>query len=463
MSNALPTLWRWLAVAVAVALVSLGWSSGAAHAAGGVGNIDPSKTGSLTIHKFAGNEGSAGAGTQIGDTSNLGKPLSGVEFTIAPVSQKSGKAIDLTTPEGWDIIKGVQASDVTGGNGYTLGSGSPVTTGADGTATKSGLPLGLYLVTETNTGSNNVVTKSEPFLVTLPLPQSNGNWLYDVHVYPKNQVNDTTPEKTVDAPATPVLGSEVTWHIKAPVPSAKSFDKFVVTDQLDSRLSYVSAKVDNAGFAQGTDYTVAESNGLVSITFTAAGRAKLQAGTDISITLVTKVNSLGDDGVIKNKATVFVNDSKNDTNVPSTNWGPLQILKYAQGDEAKALAGATFDIFSDAGASTKVGTVTTGDDGRANISLWVGHNDVAQKDYWLKETKAPAGYVLDEQVRKVTVKANGTTSPVVIKVENVQQNHPKLPLTGANGQLMLTICGIGLVLIAVGAGVVTSSRRRRRG
>ena len=78
-------------------------------------------------------------------------------------------------------------------------------TDSTGTASVSGLPLGLYLVAETDvsgyladltdpevnalTGSDEVVyNPSSPFLVSLPMTARDGtSWQYDVTVYPKNQ------------------------------------------------------------------------------------------------------------------------------------------------------------------------------------------------------------------------------------------------------------------------------------
>ena len=59
--------------------------------------------------------------------------------------------------------------------------------------TEKDLPLGLYLVMETKS-PDQVTTPCEPFLVSVPMtrvgatnPQS--DWLYDVHVYPKNRTS----------------------------------------------------------------------------------------------------------------------------------------------------------------------------------------------------------------------------------------------------------------------------------
>lgn len=58
----------------------------------------------------------------------------------------------------------------------------------------------------------------------------------------------------------------------------------------------------------------------------------------------------------------------------------------------------------------------------------------------------------------------GTTAETAFhaEIENTQQNVPSLPLTGANGQLVMTIAGAALVTIAIGAILVTRRRARTR-
>ncbi|MGO3151280.1 MAG: SpaH/EbpB family LPXTG-anchored major pilin [Galactobacter sp.] len=457
MKNAKFGLGRRIAVVLgALALTATG-AAGAANAADiSAGNIDPDQTTTLTIHKHSGKQGGAGDGKPQQDITN--PALADVTFSIQKVESKDGAAIDLDTAAGWNLIKGVKAPDVTAANsGYALSDAASGTTGANGEITKT-LDHGLYLVTETDAPAN-VVSKAAPFLVTLPLSQNNGSWLYDVHVYPKNQLQDK-PEKTVSEPTAPVLGSDVAWDITAKVPALNEEDtlsSFAVTDTLDPRLQYKSVAVD--GKTEGTDYTVAVDGQKVTITFDAS---KLSVG-DVKIKLTTTVKSLGT-GVIENTATQYVNDPKQDngtkTNTPKTKWGDLEITKVAKGDESKTLAGAEFEVCSDADGKNKVGTITTDANGKAHISLYVGKDSEPDtRDYWVKETKAPAGYVLDGAIKKVTVKV-GETASTKVTLENTQQDHPELPLTGANGQMLAIIVGSALVLLAAGSALVVNRRRQ---
>ena len=80
------------------------------------------------------------------------------------------------------------------------------------------------------------------------------------------------------------------------------------------------------------------------------------------------------------------------------------------------------------------------------------------------ETKAPAGFVLpsgDDAVTAVKVKA-GTVTTDDVTVENTKQSVPGLPLTGANGMLILTASGAALLMIAVGSVLVARYRERKQ-
>ena len=177
--------------------------------------------GSITIHKYEWNETSRGPATgELGDAESLPSktvddktetptPLAGATFTVYQVKNEEdlkkyydGK--DVAWPTSWREY--AVKDDTTGGyklkDGVTATSFGSKTTGASGVAQfgkvqgENGkaevLPLGLYLVLETET-PDSVKTACEPFFVSVPmtkvLADTNGgltDWLYDVHVFPKN-------------------------------------------------------------------------------------------------------------------------------------------------------------------------------------------------------------------------------------------------------------------------------------
>lgn len=468
------TTWRRLLVGFgATVLATAGVLT--ATAAPGPGNIDPTAPTSLTIHKHEGDPTATGG--QAGDGNALapapGSPLAGVTFTVTPVTH-NGAPIDLTKPEDWALIQGLNpATPLT--SPFGLGAPQTVVTQADGSVTLPGIAKGFFLVRETDSGPHPIVSKVPDFFVSVPFPDDVSNkWIYDVHVYPKNTLNETTPTKEVADPGKAlVLGSTVEWKITAPVAQIASGDTyrtFEITDQLDPRLQVdtdtIVVTYKGATLVAGTDYTVTPAGGqavkgakvVVSLT---GALSRLEPDTDVVVTLPTTVAEVVAPGAITNEAFVNTNDTSVKTNIPKVNFGSIQIHKFNQKDASQALQGAVFELY-DAKNGTKITEATTGEDGLINFTgLWVGKDDDLSETYWIKETKAPAGYVLptgDAVWREVTVD-NGGVTPVVVDVPNTKQGGPNLPLTGGVGTAVFGGGGALLVVAAIVIGGVVARRR----
>lgn len=167
-------------------------------------------TGSITIHKYEWNDDTRGPATgeaedagslPSNDKSETPTPLAGATFTVYQVKSADelkdyydGKVV--TWPTSWteyaekDTATGGYKlkSDVTA----TLTKVGSETTDTSGVVKFEELPLGLYLVLETET-PDSVRTACEPFFVSVPMTKVSGDtkggltdWLYDVHVFPKN-------------------------------------------------------------------------------------------------------------------------------------------------------------------------------------------------------------------------------------------------------------------------------------
>lgn len=164
--------------------------------------IDTTKTGSITIHKYEYNESGGEAGT--GETTDVNKvprdakALEGAGFTIYKVADiddlaKYYNANPESLPSVDDYLTDgeINASKV-------LETKSEVKTDNAGIAKFDKLALGFYVVVETTT-PDKVTTPVKPFIVSVPMTTKDGdNWLYDVHVYPKNKTTygGVTLEKT---------------------------------------------------------------------------------------------------------------------------------------------------------------------------------------------------------------------------------------------------------------------------
>ncbi|WP_284754382.1 SpaH/EbpB family LPXTG-anchored major pilin [Arthrobacter sp. efr-133-R2A-120] len=472
-----------LAAIASAGMLALG--AGGAHAAN-TANIDPSKTGSLTIHKYEKpatptnlpNDGTALTPAQTAALT----PMAGVTFTVQKVNN-----IDLTTNAGWTAAAALTPAQAAA---QAATPGSTTTTDASGTASLGNLPLGLYLVTET--GYPAGVTPSAPFLVTLPMtdPAGGNGWLYDVNVYPKNAV--TTATKTVNDASAIRLGDAVTWTITSDIPNVNPIDGYRIVDKLDSKLSYTSSTValsNNAALVLNTDYTVAfdTATNTLTVDFTATGRAVLAANPTAKV-LVTVNSTVITVGEIANTALVYPNAASfaiapGQPNGPVvtppviTKWGDI-VLHKKDSQSSAALAGAVFSVYptqADALAGTNaisvggVSSWTTDASGNLVISglrysNWANGATVTPgqpgyQSYWLVETKAPSGYELLAQPVETTVTSNDP-SVVTVTINNVPHNAGfQLPLTGGVGTWALTAGGI-LVLAGAGLFMVTGRRKR---
>lgn len=453
---------RLVAGAAALALGAAGALTVAttASAAPVAGNIDATATGSIIIHKHV-KDAASTPGNPAGD------PLEGVRFSVAEVLLE-GQSVPLATAEGWTAIEDLAVEDVPGGD-FTLGTANDAVTNADGVATVGGLKVGLYLVTETGSGNNLITEPAAPFLVTIPFPQEDGKWLYDVDVYPKNVLGSVSePSKTVGTPtevAGLTVGAEVPFTISAPVAKlGLDYQSFSISDELSAGLTFDSWGVISIGGTAlvAADYTISADNSTV--TLTASGLAKLNAavnagtGSTVVANINAEVNSLGQ---LDNTATVTVNGQPADTPEVTTNWAGLEITKVDATSEA-LLAGATFELYT-ADKTTMLATGTTDDEGKLSFVVWVGNNDVIAKDVVLKETVAPQGYVLpaDPWSEKITLTAGTTAdkSVAVTQIGNAKFDGPWLPDTGSTGTLAMTAGG--LVLAIAGLVGLAAARRRR--
>lgn len=139
------------------------------------------KKGSITIHKYEynGTGGGTGTGADNQTPPTGAEPLAGVTFKITKIAEldayygkDSGK---LPSVEEAQRIAATKTDSV------------EKDTDADGVATFNNLSLGLYLVQETDAPAQ-ITGRVEDFLVSIPMTNADeDDWLYDVHVYPKNK------------------------------------------------------------------------------------------------------------------------------------------------------------------------------------------------------------------------------------------------------------------------------------
>lgn len=171
---------------------------------------DTTQKGSITIHKFEYNPSSGATSQQgtgaEGEAAPPGaKPLGGVTFEIYKVQneewlkayyggQAAATGQDFSNIDASNYYSTNSTTGAITVNGSKIDTVTTATSGTDiGVAKKDGLALGLYLVVETS-APDKVTSPAAPFLVSVPMTRIADttttnkltDWIYDVHVYPKN-------------------------------------------------------------------------------------------------------------------------------------------------------------------------------------------------------------------------------------------------------------------------------------
>ena len=152
--------------------------------------IDTTKKGSITIHKYEynGTGGTIGTGSESDQVPDGAKALEGAGFTIYKVADVNElEKYYSTNPTELPLVGEYTEDGKIKADYADKKAGDEIKTGADGIAAFNNLDLGFYVVVETTT-PDKVTTPVAPFLVSVPMTTTDGdNWLYDVHVYPKNK------------------------------------------------------------------------------------------------------------------------------------------------------------------------------------------------------------------------------------------------------------------------------------
>lgn len=461
-------------------------------------------TASVTIVKHARTDTNGltpATGEQLNNVD--GKTLADATFTLKKVKSIGGtdiSGLNLTTNEGWEKLSSlIDANNQPKGDVvYDEGSKVELTTKADGVAKFEKLGFGLYYVQETKAPAG--ASPAAPFYITAPLWVTNtdeaagGHYLYDSFVYPKNTVDNTN--KTVKDDTARGVGSDVDYTVTTSVtpytaPDGTERTKYVVTDQLDSRLTYKSADVSlSTGdkLEADTDYKITSENNLFKLEFTPAGITKLNNAAKADTTLKTVIHTTLDADSIKdvvNKAILIPNqDPKwNEGGIPTpevkTELGKVELTKVDASNPDAKLKNAVFEIhdmdgnkltFYD-GKGNKVTQVSTGEDGKAvfsglRVSDWENGGAVtgdAVDKYQIVEVKAPEGYGLLPEPITVTLSnqdgADGSVAQVTAKDPKSNVGF-KLPVTGAQG-VMLMLVG-GAVMVVAGTGIYMASHKRTK-
>ncbi|WP_456082302.1 SpaH/EbpB family LPXTG-anchored major pilin [Mediterraneibacter sp.] len=256
-------------------------------------------------------------------------------------------------------------------------------------------------------------------------------------------------------------------------------------DKADYRITYYSKDT----LESGSETTATENARGFKIEFNMHKAAV--NGQKLTIKYTSKVEKITIGKEIKNKATliwpknIWTTDSNNnrnteETNVPVKSFG-LEVQKVDSTDTTKGLKGAEFKLYKSAenaedndhaialvGANgvyrvanevgegstdAKVDTITTTDDGHFTI------DGLDATTYYVKETKAPTGYVLKNEPVAVTIGSVNTYTDD-IKITNTKGF--TLPKTGDAAMFIMSIVGAGLVVFGVAFFALSRGKSRKQ-
>lgn len=517
------------------------------------GEIAANEATKVTIYKYDGTDETVkndGLAKTIDTTKH--HLVRNVTFNLIPVQVESTNSdIDLSTTAGWEAI---QKLDLTKDNASKLVEGkltgfklndaakSSQKTGDNGQAEFTNPAKKLYLVTETiaqgdtpevklnstDDGYNaenpwkavTINKKTAPFFLTVPLSTSDtttgkNGWLYDIKIYPKNEVTKDTIQKHLESVSSNEMGDDgvdLTWSVSLPLgqpSSGDAYKKVELVDNLNEALTYKSVSdFKISGGNNGTspnrtdspldagDFTVTEDGQKVTIALTAAGLAKANQHvtgilTGKIVTTQTKVQTVPNDisGTIDNNPTVSTDGVNNGGG--ASNWATVKVQKVKAGDKKTFLPGAKFKFVEYTLKESQ--TLTAGDysqkqveeaatikdipnatytsdaeDGTFTAELFVGKDAVKSRNVCLVETDAPKGYDLPTNNYKCfTLNADATEDldTTDYTIENSQSSKltqvlENLPETGAAGLVLMTLAGA--LLIGAGFFAVAANRRREQ-
>ncbi len=291
-------------------------------------------------------------------------------------------------------------------------------------------------------------------------------------------------------------GEDVDFTLEADVvgSATQNLKEFKFTDTMSKGLSY---KKDTLHVYYGTKDAI-DTTTAVDDQFTIDIKDAADTTKDTVFTIAAKDTTLNGaafynqkkvfvtyTATVNNNAVVGTEGNPNEAKLNYTNasnvkkeLGPVERTVFTfnveatkfDGSNGNKLAGAEFAIFTDKD-NVEGTTIATGTSA-ANTGLVVfkatGDTNAyrfAPGTYYVKETKAPAGYALSTAVYKVTISDDLTAYSDANSVVNVNgndgiKNYPvKMPETGGAGTMMFTIIG-GILVLAAGAMFVIIMKKR---
>ena len=227
---------------------------------------------------------------------------------------------------------------------------------------------------------------------------------------------------------------------------------------------YEGSSVDEA--KKVGEYTVGEDgveiSGLQQGSYTLK-EVEAPAGYELNTNNVS-LNVKSDGVVQRRNGKRFISLENNEFYFPNLKVQTIDISLNKVSDKDTPLENVKFDLYEADNPNKPVQNITTGNDGKANLTVTPGGK------YRLVETATASGYALLPQPIEFQVEANGTVTidkqngnvntvtggDKTLKVVNYPEG--KLPLSGQSGFLLVLLSGLSLLLVAVAISLVGRKR-----
>lgn len=318
--------------------------------------------------------------------------------------------------------------------------------------------------------------------------------------------------KTANKPSVNI-GDVVTYTVIGSVPDTTGYEQYVykIHDTLTNGLDFVNdangtaleagattvnvkvafkdAGVTDAVKAPTTATLSGENKRTMALNLSEWVRAnQANKGKEFTVTYYAKVNKAADVST-KNNATLEYgnNPGETTTTTPSeakTPTYPLDIKKFAKGEDNKKLAGAKFKLYNESTDSEDNLIKVSGSNGNyvvdpassttefVSVESIEGKgynlhvNGLAAGTYYLVETKAPEGYNKLTDSIKVTITKAGDTNWTV-KKNDTAENDKIIDVENSTGSILPSTGGMGTIAFTVVAallvlGVAVSFIRDRK-
>lgn len=325
----------------------------------------------------------------------------------------------------------------------------------------------------------------------ISLPYFDGtDWKYNyetVNLASKINVSGITVTKTVeDSKVGTQKNAEYTLTASTAGSTTNKVGTYAIVDNMDNALSLIDSTVkvyfvkegvetsaEDGDFTVEPNYAYKDATGNeATATFAVVATDALLQGDKfynydtIKVTFSAKVNADIADKVttdLPNTDGLYYGNEGNFTYKPGNNTvnvatAGLDVTKVDGNTTSTKLAGAEFTLYKDSacteaitveGVTVKATTTTNGND-----KFYYGKHEfyfTPGVDYFVKETKAPAGYNINSTIFKVTAVAKAYTA--VGTVENgaatVVKDYPvTVPQTGGMGTMMFYVGGAALIACA---------------